>query len=284
MIARTIIAVVLSIAACLAFLERRSAPQASVEDENALASGEAKHGAQLVHRPLDDDSIRVRLLMVEMVQADMGLTAEQVEKLNDLAIISDVRSRAFRSQLRESLPPSHHFPQDEFEAREREFRTLVQNFKTELKGLRTGILTILTPRQSDRLKQIQLQATMPTSLSRPEIVKALDISEEQQAKIRVLLEDMVRKQSAEWPDPRALNPKECQQKLIEIAEHSNDVQATTTDHVLHVLSAEQRTELEKLQGTKIDVTCLRDALIPADAESESGPTEEELPVSSFSDP
>jgi hypothetical protein len=35
---------------------------------------------------------------------------------------------------------------------------------------------------------------------------------------------------------------------------------------LEVLNAEQRTKFEKLQGTKIDATQLRDALIPEGAE------------------
>jgi Spy/CpxP family protein refolding chaperone len=67
---------------------------------------------------------------------------------------------------------------------------------------------------------------------------------------------------AESPDPRDPNPKERREKIIEFTKGSRDAQAEATKRILSVLTPEQRTKFEKLQGNKIDVTRLYDALIP----------------------
>ena len=51
----------------------------------------------------DDDLIRCRLLMLETVQNDLGLTADQVGQLKDLAKASQERSRQVSSELREPV-------------------------------------------------------------------------------------------------------------------------------------------------------------------------------------
>ena len=146
-----------------------------------------KAGPTLVRAKLDDDSIRVRLLVVETVQKDLGLTADQIGKIKEIVSRSP-RSDCGNSlpKLREILPPPRHFSTEESEAREQEFRALSEDVKRKSKELKTKALAMLTPSQSERPKQIQLQAAIPAALARPEIIKALDISEEQREKIRAL--------------------------------------------------------------------------------------------------
>ena len=133
---------------------------------------------------MDDDSIRVRLLVLETVQKDLGLTADQIAKIRDFVKISERRLRELRAKSREIFPPSQHFSPEESEAREQGFRTLLEDCKIKDKELRMKALAMLTPRQIERLKQIQLQVAIPAALGRPEIIKALDLSEEQRRKIR----------------------------------------------------------------------------------------------------
>ena len=138
--------------------------------------------------------------------------------------------------------------------------------KSKDKELQTKALAMLTPRQSERLKQIQLQTAIPAALARPEIVKALDISKEQCEKIRALRDRTDEKWLAESPDLRDLSPKERRQKMIEFMKKSDKAQAEAKKPILDILTPEQRAKFEKLQGKKIEVTWPYDALIPEDAE------------------
>ncbi|MHB1038556.1 MAG: hypothetical protein ACYC0Y_28365 [Pirellulales bacterium] len=211
---------------------------------------------------VDDDSMRVRLLMTEMVQRDLGLTADQIGKLRDYARTNKQVSREYRAKLREVFPASQSsFPAEEAEARKQESRALSEHMKSEGKEMRAKVLAVPTPSQSKRLQQIELQATIPTALARPEIIRALDISQEQCAKIRALLDRMTQKQAAELPDLDGLNPRDRRQKTIEFMKRLDEVRAEAAKPILDVLTPEQRTKFEQLLGNKVEVTRLNDALI-----------------------
>ncbi len=221
-----------------------------------------KGGPKVLRVKADDDTIRVQLLMVETVQGDLGLTADQIGQLRDLAKISEGRSREFSAKLREILPPSRSFPPKELEARKRKFQAWASEWQNDNKASRTKALAMLTPSQNERLEQIRIQAAIPDSMARPVIIKALGLSKEQRAKIRSLCDHMNQKVSARYPDLRDLTPKERHLKLIEFAEESDQVMAEDTKLILNVLTAEQRTKLNKLKGKKVDLTRFHDALMP----------------------
>ena len=185
MIARRNWACALAIIASLAWTGRQSAAQPPVENGAGGPVRQEKASPRHVRSKakLDDGSIRVRLLMVETVQKDLGLTADQIGKLRDCVKIAGEEYRENVAKLREILPPSRQFAPGEYEARLREFRALAEDLRSKQKAFRTKILAMLTPSQSERLKQIQLQVAIPAALARPEIIKALNISEEQRGKI-----------------------------------------------------------------------------------------------------
>jgi hypothetical protein len=85
---------------------------------------------------------------------------------------------------------------------------LNEDFKSKGKESRAKALALLTSGQSKRLKQIEIQATIASAITRPEIIKALDISDEQRAKIQVLRDDMEGRLSAKWLDMGGLDPKD----------------------------------------------------------------------------
>ncbi len=268
MIARRLSLAVLAVAAFLACIGCQPAVQPAVQNQKGPRPAQKKASPKWMRSKskLDDDSIRVRLLVVETVQENLGLNADQIQKIRDYVKISGERYREFLAKLRELFPPSRSFPQEEFDAREQEFRAFSEDVKRKGKELQTKILAMLTPSQSERLKQIQLQAAIPTALARPEIIKALDISEEQRGKIRALCDRMEKKQVAEWPSFHGLDPKERRQKMIEFMKEWDKVQAEATKPILDILTPQQRAKFEKLQGKRIDVTRPYDALIPEDAE------------------
>ena len=212
---------------------------------------------------VDDESIRARLLMAETVQTDLGLTVDQTGKLKNLAQIAKRRSRELLARLHEVFPPGQAFPAAEFEARQREFQAWRGDADNRGRQLRREALAVLTPRQSERLKQIQMQTAVSAAMTWPEIIKALKISGEQRAKIRAICEQTDQKLVADFPEVGHLDLAERRQKIIGFIRQT---EAEATKGGLEVLNAEQRTKFEKLQGTKIDATQLRDALIPEGAE------------------
>ncbi len=215
---------------------------------------------------LDDDSIRVRQLLLGAVQKDLGLTDDQIGKIRAFVNISKEQWQEFLARSREIFPPSRRFTHEELETRDREFRELSENWKSKNKELGTKILATLTPSQRERLEQIHIQMAIPAALARPEIVKALNISEEQRGKIRTLSDRMEKRQFAEQPDLHGLNPRERRRKLIESMRESHKIQVEATKPILDVLTPEQRAKFDKLQGRKIEVKLSDDELIPEDAE------------------
>ena len=188
----------------------------------------------------------VRLLVVEAVQKDLGLTADQIEKIKDSVKVSVARGQELKAKSHEIFPPGQSFPSEEAATRQREFRTLLDDYKREGKEMQTMLLGMLTANQSERLKQIDLQTAVGAALEKPEIINALQISEEQRKKIDVLKDQLSDKFSP--PDLRHLNSKERRQKMIEFMKESDKASAAANKLILDVLTSEQRAKFEKLQA------------------------------------
>jgi hypothetical protein len=266
MIAQKLGSVALAVAASLALMGCQPAVQPPVGSQKSSAAVQKKGSHHSVRRKVDDDSMRVRLLLVDTVQKDLGLTPDQIEKVRDLVKIANERSRACLAKQQDILPNHVQFKPEEFEARKREFLAWYEDFKSSGKKLVATTLAMLTPNQIERLKQIQLQTAISTALAKPEIIKALDISEEQRARIRAVCDRVDAKTSAEFPSLHGLGPKEQRQKAIEFMEKSDKAWAEAEKPILDVLTPAQRAKFEKLQGKKIVVTWPHDALEPHDAE------------------
>ena len=101
-----------------------------------------------------DESL-VRLLVVDAVQKDLGLTADQIEKISDSVRVGQTRWREYLAKSKEIFPPGQSFPSEEAAARQRKLQTLSDDQKREGKEMRTKALAMLTANQSQRLKQIR---------------------------------------------------------------------------------------------------------------------------------
>ncbi len=209
----------------------------------------------------DENLIRVRLLMADAVQKDLGLTADQTEKIGEFVKASREKSREFVAKWPDFFPSSGAISETS-EARAREFRLWLRDWQSKQKELRTKVVAILTPSQGERLKQIQLQRAIAAALAQPELIKALDISEEQLAKIRPLSDRIGEKRLAELRDLHGLPPKERRKKSIELSKEWDKAQAEANKLALGVLTPVQRAKLEKFVGKEIDVTWDYDALVP----------------------
>jgi len=212
----------------------------------------------------DADANLYRLLMLETVQKDLGLTVDQIEKIKGFAKIGLEQYHDFVAKHNEILPPSQSFPSEEFEARQRKLQQMMDELQSKGKELSTKVGAMLTPAQLERLKQIQIQATVPGVLARPQMIKALGISKEQGEKIRALCDGVDEKFLAEHPALRGHGPKERRQDLIKIMKEQDKAWEQARKPILDVLTPEQRAKLDKLQGKKIEITWPYDELVLED--------------------
>ena len=251
--------VILAVAACFACLGCRPENQTSVEDFPSMPAS----------IKLDEDTIRMRLLLTKLVQKDLRLTPEQTEKLRSLYETHAAQARKRYEKLTEI--DSRTLSEEEAER----FRIQVEDLISVQKKFRTECLTVLTPDQTERLKQIRLQSSISEAIERPEIAKALHLSEEQLEKILTLRDQMEQRERDGWLDisnqmPRNLSlsanwlnsiPPTQKASMIEFRKTSLKDAAETANHILDLLAPEQQAELEKLTGKKIDLTQLHDEWI-----------------------
>ena len=115
------------------------------------------------------------LLRSESVQLDLKLTPEQIDKVKELG-----------KTLREGLPEPGTFRNLTPEERRAKFAELQPKLKARAEETKKKIGEILTKEQMERLKQIRLQAAGPGALSDPDVVKALNLTDEQKEKIKTL--------------------------------------------------------------------------------------------------
>jgi hypothetical protein len=215
---------------------------------------------------VSEDVSLAQLLLVETVQRDLCLTTDQIGKIRDILNMSWDETRKFHDKYNEIFPPSKSFPAKEFEERQRELQSYTEDYKSKGKDLRMQLLNVLTPSQSERLKQIHLQAAIPATLIQPEIVTELDISEDQYAKLRALYDSTIEKQLTALSAHPYTNSTESRQKYIEAEEESDKIYAEAKKPMLDILTPEQRAKFDKMVGTKIEVKWSYEDLIPENAE------------------
>jgi hypothetical protein len=216
-----------------------------------------------VKRKADNDTIRSRLLISETVQDDLDLTAEQREKIKGVVMTGKQFSREFAPKLREVFRPGD-YSQEEWEARELRSRAVMDEVKTKRKELQTKALAILTPKQLERLKQIQLQTGIAATLEKPEISKSLGFSKEQTDQINAIRDRETEELRVEFPSINNLSRAERGQKLIEFQKKSDRVSADNRKAILGLLTTEQRTKLATIVGKPIEPKWSYDSLVPED--------------------
>jgi Spy/CpxP family protein refolding chaperone len=108
---------------------------------------------------------------------------------------------------------------------------------------------ILKPEQLERLKQIRLQMAGPMALASPEVVKALELNDEQKGKIKTLLDQSREKAREAMQGARDL-PADQRTAMWEKVQQQRK---ETAAKVMEVLTPQQREKFEKMQGAKIEL-------------------------------
>ena len=256
--------IVLAVVTSLAWTGCQPAAPTPVENYEARPLAKKRGSPGGVNSMKADENLaRSRLLLAEAVQKDLGLTPDQMGKIRDFVKANRERSREWVARW----PDLSSSPGDIRKCPRRgggSSRCTVRDLQREQKESRARVVGMLTPSQTERLKQIQLQRAIAAALAGPDLVKALAISEEQLAKIRPLSDRIAEKRLAELHGLDGLNPKERRNRLIELSKKFDKAQAEANRLAIGALTPEQRAKLDKFVGKEIGVTWDYDVLVPDD--------------------
>ncbi|MGD0517182.1 MAG: hypothetical protein ABSA26_06560 [Thermoguttaceae bacterium] len=181
---------------------------------------------------------KISLLNNEKLQQELDLSDDQKTKVAEAV---GEASNAISTGMRKSFSssPRNISPQEHADIREKLIKNNQDKFLKKLEK-------ILLPKQFDRLKQIYLQRQGPMALSEPDVIKALNVNKEQQDKMQVLYDDFqikLREATVVQGDG-----------LVKFGGHKLDkMTKELDDNLLDILTADQRSEFEKMKGPKADV-------------------------------
>jgi hypothetical protein len=119
----------------------------------------------------------------------------------------------------------------------------VTGFEGQRKLTETALMTILTTEQKTRIQQVLLQREGAIALTRPEIAKSLNLTEEQQSRVRRIVE----KRQA---DLRALSD-DFRNGTVDYSksfQKSAQIRSETNEQLLSTLTAEQREQWDSMIG------------------------------------
>jgi hypothetical protein len=199
----------------------------------------------------------IGLAGIPPVQKELGLEGEAAEKLQKLA-------GAFRQEMQTAVEEAgigfnafgalQNLSQEERDAKMREMndkRTEITKKLNDkfLPQLKEG----LTAQQLARLQEIQTQFNGSQGLTSPEMIKALDLSKEQQEKITAVNQDFGRKQRELFQPGGGGGAPDFQAMAAKREELVKEREAKAAE----VLSKEQQEKLAKLKGKPFDLSQLQ---------------------------
>jgi Spy/CpxP family protein refolding chaperone len=178
------------------------------------------------------------MLFSESVQKELALTDDQkglVEKLREEE--EKTGSSFFRRFMRMSP--------DEIQ----------QKLDDRAKAARKKLAKILTPEQLDRLNQINIQVAGITALSYEDVAAKLKLTAGQKDKLQAL-GDESRQELADLFPANSAGPPDAA-KMREIRPKQAEIKAEQKLNALAVLTDEQKSAFEKLQGEKFDTSTIQ---------------------------
>ena len=185
------------------------------------------------------------LVANEAVQKEIGITDDQKAKLTTLREEFQKDMEAARSTA--GIPTGRDaFANLSDEERTKLFAKIAEVTKTLSEKYSPKLKESLKPEQYERLQQISYQAAGPAAYADPEVVKALDLTKEQQEKIAAVNKDFGEKQRAIFAGGAA-GGREAFTKLRD--EHNAEL--------AKVLTKEQSEKFTKLKGKEFDLASLR---------------------------
>ncbi len=177
------------------------------------------------------EGIRMQLLGIDKVQEALKLTDEQKPELTKITKAFDEESRSFRASF-QGLSE---------EERTKKIAERMEKTKTTWEQCEK----ILTSEQVDRVKQISRQARGANALADEDVILALKLSDDQKKQLETIRDAAGQEMGALFQQ-QGLEQEARQKKVAEI-------QKSSGQKAMAVLSDEQKKEFEKVQGEKVEL-------------------------------
>lgn len=189
----------------------------------------------------------------EAVQKDLAVDADSVAKLKKVSDDAGADSRKEMEALPRPAGGNENLSDEERRKRGAEFMAKFAEIRSKMLAKYTPQLKeILNETQFTRLKQINWQANLNGALTDPEVIKAIDLTKEQQDKIAAIGKEYDEKQRALFTRGQggAGGGQEAQTKREELSKER-------TTKTTEVLNADQKAKFATLKGKEFDVSKLR---------------------------
>lgn len=179
------------------------------------------------------------LVRSEAVQKEIGVTDDQKAKL--AALLEEYQSESQKARADAGLEGINfrEITEEQRKKMQEVNKTLTDKYTPKLKET-------LKPEQLERVQQISYQLAGPAAYGDPDVVKALEITKEQQDKLATIRADFQKKQQELFAGGGAGGGREAFAKLRE----------EQNAEIAKVLTAEQTEKFTKLKGKEIDVSTL----------------------------
>jgi len=175
----------------------------------------------------------------EQVQKELGVSVQQKETVDEWVAAYREQSRALRGARRGLRDLSS----DEREKKSAEFRA---KRKALVEEAERKLASLLTPAQMNRLDEIALQQRGAEALVDPEVSRAVKLTEEQSASIKMILEMRGKEQRKLWEKGRGGAREGIREKMRQLR---RDAEA----QALAVLTDVQKNELKVLRGAPFEL-------------------------------
>jgi Spy/CpxP family protein refolding chaperone len=177
------------------------------------------------------------LLESESVQTELGLTNDQKTRLQKLRDDEDNDPSAFRGLMR--MTPDQ----------------IQKRLQQRANAVRKKIAKVLTPEQTQRLDEINIQAAGVTALGYVDVAKELKLTADQKKELGELGEDSRNRLAGLYSPTNGQPVGELTQQQLN--EKRNEIRSERNDKSLALLTDEQIAAFTKLQGEKFDTSTIK---------------------------
>lgn len=177
------------------------------------------------------------LLRQEAVQKELKLSADQTTKLTEIATNAMSEMQEIFSGLQDLSP----------EERREQMQELRGEAEAKAKEIRGKVDGVLDAAQKDRLKQLSIQRRGAFgALQDPEVAAALKLTADQKSKLEAMVAEMRPGRGPGGGGGGGGGDREAMRERFQA------MQKERNDKALGILTAEQKAELEKMQGAKFE--------------------------------
>ena len=191
----------------------------------------------------EPSNFSVALLGSEQIQKELSLSSEQQSMLKSLR-------EQIAGEIRKGLEDLRNLSPEEEKAKVAELRAKI---KTKSQSIGAMVSRLLSREQSERLRQIVIQVRGVASLGDQDVATSLKLTESQQTRLRAVRDETRDKIHNLFRGFKDATPEDRRQKVGKMRGEIRLIEQYAMRRASRILTAEQRSEFEKIQGAKFEI-------------------------------